>query len=65
MNRIDKDEVLKGTIENVVYRNENNDYTVMEIVDGEENLVCAVGVIPMASSYPQLDGKTPWSFTVA
>ena len=48
MSPVEKYEVLKGTIENVVYRNENNDYTVLDIVDGEDNLVCAVGVIPMA-----------------
>ncbi len=40
---------LKGRIENVVYRNEHNDYTVLEIVEGEDNLVCAVGIIPMAA----------------
>ncbi len=42
-------EILKGTIENVIYRNEQNEYTVLDIVDGEDNLVCAVGIIPMAS----------------
>lgn len=62
MNRIDKDEVLKGTIENVVYRNENNDYTVMEIVDGEENLVCAVGVIPMASEGEIVTLRGHWTY---
>lgn len=48
MNQYDLSESLSGTIENVVYRNESNDYTVMEIVDEENNLVCAVGIIPMA-----------------
>ena len=62
MNRIDKNEVLKGTIENVVYRNENNDYTVMEIVDGEENLVCAVGVIPMASEGEIVTLRGHWTY---
>jgi aminoacyl-tRNA hydrolase len=41
-------EVLNGTIENVIYRNESNDYTVMEIVNEENDLICAVGIIPMA-----------------
>lgn len=44
----DKIEEISGTIENVVYRNEGNDYTVMEIADGENNLITAVGIIPMA-----------------
>lgn len=44
----DTKEILTGTIENVVYRNENNDYTVLEVADSEDNLVVAVGIIPMA-----------------
>ena len=48
MSRLEKTEILKGTIENVIYRNESNDYTVLEIIDGEENLVCAVGIMPMS-----------------
>ena len=39
-------EILNGTVEDVVYRNENNDYTVLELsVDGE--LITAVGIAPM------------------
>ena len=48
MANINKTEVLKGRIEDVIYRNENNDYTVLNIVDEEDNLVCAVGIMPMA-----------------
>lgn len=39
-------EKVAGVVENVVYRNENNDYTVFEIIDEENRLVTAVGVIP-------------------
>ncbi len=48
MSAHDVTETLEGTIENVVYRNESNDYTVLEVVDSENNLVTAVGIIPMA-----------------
>ena len=48
MNGIDTKEKLIGRIENVVYRNESNDYTVLEISDEKELLVTAVGIIPMA-----------------
>ena len=41
-------EVLKGRIENVVYRNESNDYTVLEIATEDDMLVTAVGIIPLA-----------------
>ena len=40
--------MLSGVIENVVYRNESNDYTVLEIVDSDNNLITAVGIMPMA-----------------
>ncbi len=41
-------EEIRGSIENVVYHNDNNDYTVMEISTAENELVTAVGIIPMA-----------------
>ncbi len=41
---------IKGVIENVVYHNDNNDYTVLEIVDDKSSLVTAVGIMPMAFS---------------
>ncbi|MBR3875709.1 MAG: ATP-dependent RecD-like DNA helicase [Clostridia bacterium] len=62
MSRVEKIEVLKGTIENVVYRNESNDYTVLEIVDGEDNLVCAVGVIPMAYEGEIVSLRGRWTY---
>ncbi len=62
MSRVEKPEVLKGTIENIVYRNESNDYTVLEIVDGEENLVCAVGVIPMAFEGETVVLRGRWTY---
>ncbi len=62
MSRVEKIEVLKGTIENVVYRNESNDYTVLEIVDGDENLVTAVGVIPMAFEGEIVSLRGKWTY---
>ena len=62
MSHIEKTELLKGTIENVVYRNENNDYTVLEIVDGEDNLVTAVGVIPMAYEGEIVSLRGRWTY---
>ena len=62
MDKREKIETLKGTIENVVYRNENNDYTVLEIVDGEDNLITAVGVIPLASEGEIVTLRGRWTF---
>ena len=39
---------IKGVIENVVYHNDANDYTVLEIVDADNTLITAVGIMPMA-----------------
>ncbi|MBR5241509.1 MAG: ATP-dependent RecD-like DNA helicase [Clostridia bacterium] len=40
-------EKLEGAVENIVYRNENNDYTVLEISTDDQALVTAVGTLPM------------------
>ncbi len=48
MNGIPTRESIAGTIENVVYRNESNDYTVLEIIAPDGELITAVGVMPMA-----------------
>ena len=55
-------EVLSGTIENVIYRNESNDYTVMEIVNEDNDLVCAVGIIPMAFEGEKVILKGRWTY---
>ena len=40
-------EILKGVIENVVYINADNDYCVIEVVDENNDLITAVGTMPM------------------
>lgn len=39
-------DTVSGAVQNVVYRNESNDYTVFEIIDDDNNLITAVGIIP-------------------
>ena len=39
-------EELSGTVENVVFRNEENDYSVIEISTSDGKLETAVGVLP-------------------
>ena len=41
------EETLFGVIENVVYRNDDNDYCVIEIVDADNNLITCVGNMPL------------------
>ena len=40
---------LEGAIESVVFRNDENGYTVIELVDGDDYLT-AVGIMPQVSS---------------
>lgn len=38
---------IKGVIEDIIYRNEENDYCVIEIVDNNNDLVTCVGTMPL------------------
>jgi exodeoxyribonuclease V alpha subunit len=55
-------EVINGVIENVVYRNESNDYTVLEIADEKGELITAVGIIPMAFEGETVILNGNWTF---
>lgn len=60
MNGIDIAEKLSGKIENIVFRNEENDYTVLEISTTEGKLITAVGIIasPAEGELVELIGHT-------
>ncbi len=60
--KYDLSDTLSGTIENVVYINEDNDYTVMEISDSDNSLITAVGVIPMAFPGECVVLRGRWTF---
>ena len=62
MNQYNAVEQLSGTIENVVYRNESNDYTVLEIGTDSGELVVAVGIIPMAFEGEQIELSGHWTY---
>ncbi len=46
---MEKLEKISGIIENVVFRNEENDYSVIEIIRSDNLLITAVGTIPFPS----------------
>jgi exodeoxyribonuclease V alpha subunit len=57
----EKMEILSGTVEDVVFRNDENDYTVFEVnADGE--LVYAVGVIPPVFTGELVTLKGSWTY---
>ncbi len=47
--RNDEPETLLGTVEEIVYHNDDNDYTVMELIDRKGHLVTAVGKMAYAA----------------
>lgn len=55
-------EKVTGVVENVVYKNENNDYTVFEVVDEDNRLITAVGVIPMVSEGEHVVLEGQWTY---
>jgi len=62
MNESASVETVCGVIENVVYRNESNDYTVLEIADKSGLLITAVGIIPMAHEGENVVLNGHWSY---
>ena len=55
-------EKLSGKIENVVYRNEMNDYTVLEISIDNDLLVTAVGIMPLAFEGEEVILSGHWTY---
>ena len=53
---------IVGTVENVVYRNENNDYTVLEVVLEDSSLVTAVGTLPLTFEGERVELVGSWTF---
>ena len=49
-------------MENIVYKNESNDYTVFEIVDADNRLITAVGIIPMVSEGENVELEGQWTY---
>ena len=59
---MEKTVTIEGVIENVVYRNEDNDYSVIEIVNSENLLITAVGIIPMPSEGENVSLTGFWTY---
>ncbi|MBR2971831.1 MAG: ATP-dependent RecD-like DNA helicase [Clostridia bacterium] len=53
---------ISGVVENIVYKNESNDYTVFEIVDADNRLITAVGIIPMVSEGENVELEGQWTY---
>ena len=53
---------VSGVIEDVVYYNENNNYTVLNLLCDDGLLICAVGFLPMPSEGERLTLEGKWGF---
>ena len=53
-------EVLEGTIEYIIYSNEENGYTILEMVVGKGEIVTAVGVMPYVGEGENLKAYGKW-----
>ena len=62
MNTTEGNEKITGSIENVVYRNESNDYTVLEVLTPKSELITAVGMMPMAFEGENVVLYGNWTF---
>ena len=51
---------MSGTVERVIFRNEKNQYTVLELNNSEE-LVTVVGTLPFVSAGEELKVIGAWS----
>ncbi len=56
------DSAVEGSIENIVYYNDMNDYAVLEVLDDKNNLITAVGTIPMPSEGEKITLHGYWTY---
>ena len=49
-----KKECVSGLVEAIVYRNDKNDYTVLEMAGDDDNLIAATGILPYVSEGEEL-----------
>lgn len=52
---------IEGTVETVIYQNEENGYTVLKLDTGEEEAVTVVGCIPGAAPGESLWVQGAWT----
>lgn len=62
MKQSEANEMICGTIENVVYRNDKNDYTVIDVATDDQDLLLAVGIMPLAFEGERVKLYGRWTF---
>ncbi len=54
-------EEIRGEIKRIIYRNEENGFTVMELVDGDGDEITAVGPLPLCSVGERVELSGTWT----
>lgn len=54
-------EEIRGTVKNIIYRNAENGYSVLEMVDDAEHTFTAVGEIPLATIGERIEVRGAWT----
>lgn len=52
---------LVGVVSNIIFRNESNGYTVLEIIDDEGQEITAVGAMPLAAAGERIELAGDWT----
>ena len=52
---------IKGTVKNIIYRNDENGYTVLELVDASGDDITAVGMMPLANIGERIEIDGDWA----
>ncbi len=54
-------EAIRGTVKNIIYRNTENGYTVLELMDDDAHSFTAVGEVPLASVGERIEIEGAWT----
>ena len=54
-------EEIKGTVKTIIFRNEENGFTVLELVDESGDEITAVGSLPLANVGERIEVSGTWT----
>ena len=54
-------EEIKGTVKSIIFRNEENGFTVLELVDAAGDEITAVGPLPLANVGERIEVSGAWT----
>lgn len=58
--RVDEIEIIEGSVENVIFANEDNGYTILELITNKNELITVVGIMPYVGEGETLKVYGKW-----